>query len=114
MATYVTDFGLKRSALTLSSCSLASTQHRKPAPKSMPTNTYGFTIKTQSNTLLSWIVEAPSRRSAFDQLNQGDKPDTIVVLTCRLDESQRYAWIQACLEHGGFDDQIARSVLNVF
>lgn len=80
----------------------------------MPTNTYGFTVKTQSNTLLSWIVEAPTRHAAFNQLNQGDKPDTITILTGRLDEAQRYAWIQACLEHGGFDDQIARSVLSVY
>lgn len=80
----------------------------------MLTNTYGFTIKADSGQLHSWIVEAPTRKEAFNQLSQGAHPDTIVILTCRLDEAQRYAWIQACLDHGGFDDQMARSVLNTY
>jgi hypothetical protein len=44
----------------------------------MPTNTYGFTLKTDSGKLYSWIVEAPSRREAFNQLQQGDKPDLLL------------------------------------
>ena len=80
----------------------------------MLTNTYGFTLKSDSGVLYSWIVEAPSRRDAFNQLQQGDKPDLLLILTCRLDDAQRYAWIQACLDHGGFDDQMARSVLNTY
>ncbi len=80
----------------------------------MLTNTYGFTLKTDSGKLSSWIVEAPSRKDAFNQLQQGDKPDLLLILTCRLDDAQRCAWIQACTEHGGFDEQMARSVLNTY
>lgn len=79
-----------------------------------PSNTYGFTLKATDGTLYSWLIEAPTRRSAFDQLQQGNSPDPLVVLTCRLDAAQQHAWIQACLEHGGFDDQLARSILTVY
>ena len=80
----------------------------------METNAYGFTVKSDSGTLHSWVIDAVSRRSAFDQLQQGWKPDQLLVLTCRLTEAQRNAWIQASTEHGGFDDQMASSLLNTY
>jgi hypothetical protein len=77
-------------------------------------NTYGFTIKSDSGQLYSWIVEAVNRKEAFNKLNQGDRPDSIIILTCRLDEQQKNNWISAAVEHGGFDHQMAQSILNVF
>ena len=77
-------------------------------------NTYGFTIKSDSGQLYSWIVEAVNRKEAFNKLNTGDKPDSIIILTCRLDEQQKNNWISASVEHGGFDHQMAQSILNIF
>jgi hypothetical protein len=77
-------------------------------------NTYGFTMKADSGELYSWIVEGNNRRHAFDQLQQGDKPDTLLILTGRLSTEQRHRWVQAATEHGGFGDQMARSVLGTY
>lgn len=77
-------------------------------------NAYGFTMKTGDGSLYSWIVEGNNRRHAFDQLQQGDKPDALLILTGRLSTEQRRRWMQAATEHGGFDDQIARSVLGTY
>jgi len=77
-------------------------------------NTYGFTAKSESGQLYSWIVEAVNRKEAFNKLNQGDKPDLIIILTCSLDEQQKNNWVTAAVEHGGFDHQMAQSILNVF
>jgi hypothetical protein len=74
-------------------------------------NRYGFTVQTDSGKLVSWIVEAANRRAAFNQLQAGDKPDTLLILTGRLSAEQEHAWVQASLEHGGFDDQMARAIL---
>jgi hypothetical protein len=71
-------------------------------------------MKSDSGKLYSWIVEGNNRRHAFDQLQQGDKPDALIILTGRLSTAQRHAWTQAAQEHGGFDDQMARSVLGTF
>jgi hypothetical protein len=77
-------------------------------------NRYGFTFKTDSGDLVSWVVDAPSRKDAFNQLQCGDKPDQLLILTCKLSEAQEYAWVNACVEHGGFDDQMAISILQVY
>ena len=77
-------------------------------------NTYGFTIKSDSGQLYSWIVGAVNRKEAFNKLNTGDKPDSIIILTGRLDKQQKNNWISAAVEHGGFDHQMAQSILNVF
>jgi hypothetical protein len=76
--------------------------------------TYGFTLKTDNGKLYSWIVEAADRKAAFWQLQSGDKPDSLIILTCSLTDAQQQAWIQASVEHGGFDDQMASSILNVY
>ena len=80
----------------------------------METNTYGFTVKSDSGTLHSWVFDAPNRSSAFNQLQQGWKPDQLLVLTGRLTEAQRNAWIQASTEHGGLDVQAANSLLSTY
>lgn len=77
-------------------------------------NTYGFTICKEDGGLLSWTIEAESRRSAYDQLTQSIDPSRLLILTCKLTEAQCFAWIQTAVDHGGFDDQMARSILNVY
>jgi len=76
--------------------------------------TYGFTLKTASGRLYSWLIDARNRQHAFNQLQQGDHPDTLIVLTCKLSTEQQDRWAQAATEHGGFDDQMARSVLGTY
>ena len=78
------------------------------------TKSYGFTLKSESNKLYSGIVKAVDRKAAFYHCQSGDKPDLLIVLTCALNEAQVYAWAQACAEHGGFDEQMAFSILNVY
>ncbi|MEC8737622.1 MAG: hypothetical protein VXX91_05280 [Planctomycetota bacterium] len=73
--------------------------------------TYGFTLQTDSGRLLSWIVQAVNRRHAFDQLQSGDKPDQLLILTGRLTPEQENSWCNAALEHGGFDHQMAHAIL---
>lgn len=77
----------------------------------MKFNTYGFTVRTESGRLVSWIVEAVSRRSAFNQLQSGDSPDQLLILTGRLSDEQKRAWVNLSQEYGGFDDQMARAIL---
>jgi hypothetical protein len=77
-------------------------------------NTYGFTIRKDDGGLLSWIVEAKDRRAAYDKLTESMDPSRLLILTCRLTDAQRFAWVQTAQDHGGFDDQMARSILNVY
>ena len=77
-------------------------------------NTYGFTVKTESGRLISDVVYAGSRRSAFDKLRSGANPDEVIILTCRLSDAQEYHWLKACAEYGGFDHLMASALLDTY
>jgi len=78
-------------------------------------NTYGFTLLHGDGLLASWIIKADTRKAAFDELNSVLKDgNEITILTCKLSAAQESAWVQAAVEHGGFDDQMASSILSVY
>lgn len=78
---------------------------------------YGFTVERLNDAhLISWLNDANSRKEGIAAVREAF-PATryrLRTFTGALSESQQHAWSQACVEYGGFDEQMADSLLNVY
>jgi hypothetical protein len=68
---------------------------------------YGFTVERLNDAhLISWLNDANSRKEGIAAIREA--------FPGALSESQQHAWSQACVEYGGFDEQMADSLLKVY